>query len=676
MFKVDFREGKAVEWSRKDGEVRRNEEEYYPTIYLHGEDLKQVRAEIARDGRVRATCLTGKKLELRGEEKEVLRVDAKDVRDLRDVAHRLKKMDRTGHRLFNVDLTPQFRYCLETGTPPSTGGLEELEVEIPRKGLASEDLSGLKIGGEEAGSGEEAVQMVIDGLDREPDVIRVNSSRLIPLLKERLAGEGEVLGREEGVEKLAGENSYESFGRVGHSPARYTVPGRVVLDSSNSFFLGRTGIPGMKYLVEESWKPLQEIGWASIGNVLTAIEIREATDRGVLVPWKKWEPERFKDLSQLHEADRGGFIFSPETGLHRDVFEVDFSSLYPNIMVEKNISPDTLMCDCHPDRQPVPGLDYSVCEKDGFLRSVLKPLIDHRDRVKQELRERDDPELESVSDAIKWVLVSCFGYQGYRNSKFGRIECHEAINAHARDMLLDAKQEFEENGWEVVHGIIDSAWVKDRDSSVDVEEICRTVSERVDVELEHEARYDWICFVPRKDSEAGALNRYFGRKKSGEYKFRGIEARQSSSPEFVRDAQREMIEALGEKPRSGDVIQVMRQKIEELENGVDPGLLTIRKNISRERQAYSQYTRTVAALERAEQRGLEYRPGEKIGFVVADDTERSPDRVRLENENTRRYDTGFYTGKVREAARTVLSGLGAEIPGRGPQTSLNAPGPG
>ena len=44
-------------------------------------------------------------------------------------------------------------------------------------------------------------------------------------------------------------------------------------------------------------------------------------------------------------------------------------------------------------------------------------------------------ELEDRSSALKLILVACFGYQGFSNAKFGRIECHEAINAYAREIL-------------------------------------------------------------------------------------------------------------------------------------------------------------------------------------------------------------------------------------------------
>jgi DNA polymerase I len=75
-----------------------------------------------------------------------------------------------------------------------------------------------------------------------------------------------------------------------------------------------------------------------------------------------------------------------------------------------------------------------ACDDRGYLVDVLQPIIDARDEVKAAIRrenQRDDPdedrlaELEGRSGALKWILVACFGYQGFSNAKFGRIECHE-----------------------------------------------------------------------------------------------------------------------------------------------------------------------------------------------------------------------------------------------------------
>ena len=392
-------------------------------------------------------------------------------------------------------------------------------------------------------------------------------------------------------------------GRVGHSPARYNVPGRAIIDGANTFFYGETNLDGVLDLVSRSKKPIQELAWASIGNVLTAIQICEAHDRGVLVPWNSWRHEFYKSMGTLHDADRGGFIFAPEVGLHEDVHELDFSSLYPNIICTRNVSPDVIRCECHRDRDDVPGLGYSICDEQGYLVDVLQPIIDTRDEIKAAIRreqQQDEPdqerlaELEGRSGALKWILVACFGYQGFSNAKFGRIECHEAINAFAREILLTAKQRLEAGGWRVVHGIVDSIWVTpdpdvDDSQREDLDVLANEITESVEIRLEHEAQYDWVAFVPQRESTAGALTKYFGKVAGeDEFKIRGIEARQRSTPSFVEDVQRECLDRLDATRSPAAVLGYLQDVIERLHaEAVPVEQLVERNRVSKPLDGYS-----------------------------------------------------------------------------------------
>ena len=62
--------------------------------------------------------------------------------------------------------------------------------------------------------------------------------------------------------------------------------------------------------------------------------------------------------------------------------------------------------------------------------------------------------------ALKWILVTSFGYLGFNNSKFGRIDAHIAVCAFARDIMLKISKVVETHGFEIIHGIVDSIWVK------------------------------------------------------------------------------------------------------------------------------------------------------------------------------------------------------------------------
>ncbi|RNJ22053.1 type B DNA-directed DNA polymerase [Halosegnis longus] len=684
LLTVEFRDGGVVEWhTTTDGVRTVAAPEYTPTMYVGGAEsaLTELATRLGDDPKVDTLAVEQHYTALGDTTRDaVLRVDTARERDIRQLAteirhhHEPAAFQPATFRLYNVDFSPQFRYCLETETPPvPTRPLRTLTLEVPETALAADRVTPLSIDGEEvAGDAETTLRVLGERLrTTDPDVLCCSTAELVPLLETAAHEHGLddfALGRRPGYEQLAGASTYESYGQVGHSPARYAVPGRAIIDTANSFMFDKGGLTGILDLVERSWKPIQETAWGSIGTILTAIQLREATARDVLAPWNKWEPERFKSVGQLHDGDRGGFIFAPEVGVHEEVAEVDFASLYPNIMCEWNISPETVACECH-DEAAVPGLEYSLCETRGFIPDVLRPLIDDRATYKQRLAETDDSDerqrLQQRADALKWILVSCFGYQGYRNAKFGRIECHEAINAVARELMLDAKAQLEAGGWQVVHGIVDSLWVTPREANPNpLATLCTAISDDCGIPLEHENDFDWVAFVPKRDSEAGALTKYFGAvsgsaQLTADYKMRGIETRQRSTPPYIATVQERLIERYDETRKPQAVVTALAAALATLRAGeVVTSELVTTVRISQPLAAYDQATQTVAALKRLRDQGLSRSPGQDVEYVVVDDAATGAARVRLPHESPTTYDIDHYSQALIRAGVSVLAPLG------------------
>ncbi|MDS0283915.1 type B DNA-directed DNA polymerase [Haloarcula onubensis] len=692
-FSIDFLDdGRVLEWEvTDDGAVATERNDYTPRFYVAPRDpetdldLTTLQSVYNQHPDVVATETVARRSGFRRDEETVLAVDVAHIDRLTPLARQARQLSDYpigDLACFNVDFSREFRYCLENSVDPTPASdLSTLRLSVPVTETSNDVYGELSVAGDTVtGSPSEllaAVQAAFDAYD--PDVLVCSTSEIVPTLYEMATDAGVddfSLSRWPDVDyqQLAGASTYASYGQVGHSPARYNVPGRAIIDESNTFFYGETNLDGVLDLVSRSKKPVQELAWASIGNFLTAIQICEAHDRGVLVPWNSWRHEFFKPMGTLHDADRGGFIFAPEVSFHENVHELDFSSLYPNIICTRNVSPDVIRCDCHSDRDDVPGLGYSICDERGYLVDVLQPIIDARDEIKAAIRrerQRDGPdekrldELEGRSGALKWILVACFGYQGFSNAKFGRIECHEAINAYAREILLLAKQRLEASGWRVVHGIVDSIWVTpdpDVDNAYreDLETLAMDITDEVEIRLEYEAHYDWVAFVPQRESNAGALTKYFG-KVSGEeeFKLRGIEARQRSTPPFIEAVQRECIEVLDETRSADAVIRRLKAAIASLHSGeVAADQLVERNRVSKPLEGYTQNTQNVAALKRARDQELGVHPGQDIKYVVVDDQKSSRDRVALAHEEIEEYDPEYYETQLVRAVESILSPKG------------------
>ena len=157
----------------------------------------------------------------------------------------------------------------------------------------------------------------------------------------------------------------------------------------------------------------------------------------------------------------------------------------------------------------------------------------------------------------------------------------------------------------------------------------------------------------------GALTQYFGKiAGDDEFKLRGIEARQRSTPAYIETVQRECLEQLDATRSSAVVLGCLQDAIERLHAGEVPieGLVE-RNRISKPLEGYSQNTQNVAALKRARDQGLAVHPGQDIEYIVVDDEKTLRDRVALALEDVKSYDSSYYETELIRAVESVLSPL-------------------
>ena len=88
----------------------------------------------------------------------------------------------------------------------------------------------------------------------------------------------------------------------------------------------------------------------------------------------------------------------------------------------------------------VPEAGYRLCHRrEGLVPRTLRPILALREQLKARAKELPPEEAAPYKQrqtALKWMLVTCFGYLGYKNARFGKIEAHEAVTAYGRDKLL------------------------------------------------------------------------------------------------------------------------------------------------------------------------------------------------------------------------------------------------
>ena len=488
-----------------------------------------------------------------------------------------------------------------------------------------------------------------------------------------------VLGRIPGpFHATRASRSYMSYGRILHRAAAFDLPGRFHVDRENSFLFRDTELPGLIDAARLSRLSLQSVVRQSPGTCFSAMEIAEAVRSGVRVPWKKNRPERFRSAEHLIHADRGGAILRPPVGLFDRLDEFDFASLFPQIMVRYNLSAETLDCACCPKSPLVaPEIGYRSCTRRvGLLPRTLRPLLTRRLALKAALRRPglSPAERESLRGRVKmlkWILVTAFGYQGYRNARFGRIECHEAINAYARQLFGDLIRDAEAWGYRAVHGIVDSIWLAPSGRTGAPEAFAQHVSERYGLPLGYEGRYRWIVFLPAVGDGLGVPNRYYGCYETGEFKLRGIGARRHDTTGLVRRFEGELLRLFAHAKDAEAFRALLPRALaradrfaEKVADGSWPiPELIVRRRTTQPVQDYRVFTETVSALRQAAALGLEREPGESVGFVILDRRSRAWERrVRLAEalDGGETYDPGAYLALLARAVETLLAPFGVK----------------
>ncbi len=442
-----------------------------------------------------------------------------------------------------------------------------------------------------------------------------------------------VLGREDiplTVKDMRGKTLF-SYGRTFYRAPMRRLYGRVHVDERNTFIMSECGLDGLFEIARTCRVPLHTAARSSIGSSMSSIQFYQAMKNNVLIPRNKSIPETFKSSLELLVGDRGGFVYEPEVGVHDDVGEVDFTSMYPMVMVNNNISAETVLCKCCPtSRLRVPDLGYHICEKKiGVVPKALKPVIAKRLLYKKLKSETEDEGLKEVYDnrqtALKWILVTCFGYLGYKNARFGTVDGHIGVCAFGRDAFLKASRIAEEKGFRIIHGIVDSLWLKKKGATnEEYHMLCKQIGEETNIPLSFEGRYNWIVFIPSKmHPNVGVLNRYYGTMESGKIKVRGLEVRRRDTPPFVNSAQSRMLEVLAEAKCSSEfrakipeALKVLREYRDKLLNGeVSVWDLVVTKHLSKDPRRYKQMVSQVIAARQLMKEGGEVAAGKNVKFL-------------------------------------------------------------
>jgi len=215
---------------------------------------------------------------------------------------------------------------------------------------------------------------------------------------------------------------------------------------------------------------------------------------------------------------------------------------------------------------------------------------------------------------------------------------------------------------------VDSLWVKKPGATrEEVEDLAEAIQKATGIPVSVEGRYRWIAFAPAKTRPGPALSRYFGLFEDDELKVRGLMARRSDAPRFIKALQEAMICLLAhsDDPReAGDsLVRLVRQEEANLRRReVDVENLAVKVRLSRDPEEYISSAAQAVAAKLLRREGFEIHAGQVVRFVYVKPAKAAERRVMPVELNPSSYDVERYAQLLWRAYEEVATPLGLKVP--------------
>lgn len=671
------------------GSVKKIEEIFYPDFYVlprRDLDLYSFAWLLEEDPRIVSSVVEEKYLDLRMKKRvKVIHVYTESIKAFREIVNTLKEHCMV-RGLYGTDITHIQRYLFSRGFAPTMfveyrnhrfmyiedpGELAPppltklfLRVEIDAKGVLvnpeRDPIKRIVLYGSDEGNVElsgceeyilEAFQKEVQS--RDPDIIVISKypfgSLHYVVQRAKFLGLYINLSRES-----------RDFGVKFGSPLWSSWRGRICI-SLESF--GRLGLAGLSELCRFGMIPLSLAARWAPGRIVDSRQVYEAMRLDVLIPEAKGYNDFFRTLEDVFLQDRGGLIISPRVGVHENVCALDFESMYPNLILRRNISYESCTS------------GGEICFRKGLLPRVVEVALDRRLYFKHLCRSFPEDSLEFVyadqrQKALKMMLVVIYGYSGCTWNRFQYMPTFESINLHGREVLIKAINICMREGYQVVYADTDCIFVKKPDASEeDFERLAKRISEEVNFPIAVDNLYRFFVLLSSKsDPLVGVVKRYYGKLYDGRFHYRGIELRRHDTPKFIKKFQEKMMEILFDARSAEDVRRNYRKAVDftfetykqVLFGKINVGELVVEKVLHKPVGEYSKIYPHVAAGKQLETHGVIFNGKKLIRYVYVNHRRSNPlTRIQvLQFYDDRSYDREKYGKLVLEAAKTLLNVFG------------------
>ncbi len=364
-------------------------------------------------------------------------------------------------------------------------------------------------------------------------------------------------------------------------------------------------------------------------------------------------------------AIEGGYVHAIRPGIYRWVTVLDFKSMYPSIIISRNICFTTVSAE-GTTISPSGARFVPPEVRRGIIPEILRQLLADRERFRQLERSAENPELREyyngLQNAVKVLMNSFYGVLASSFYRFTDKTIGSAITSFAREQITSIIKALEADGSEVVYSDTDSVFVRSPEPSLEGarafgEGIARRFS-RENVTFEFQSVYESFF-------SHGAKKRYVGRQvwPKHEMVIRGYETRRTDAFDYQSRSLMEVFELLmngdidGVKKRASELVQAL------LDRRVPKEQLVISRAVRAEEE-YNKSTKEslpfLRVYRQLKAEGYDVIPGMRVAWIVTN-SRKSPQEIEPWIEGrpfAKEPDYAYYADRVAQTLARVTEVFG------------------
>jgi DNA polymerase I len=375
--------------------------------------------------------------------------------------------------------------------------------------------------------------------------------------------------------------------------------------ATSIFNVGEDALDYTLQLSNLSALPPDQVLAAAVGFRVDNYMVMEAHKLGELIPARE-------ELNII--PYKGAIVLEPSVGLHDNVAVLDFSAMYPSLMVKYNISPDTLVNRGGDNVFEVPEVGHLFRKNPpGFYKIVLSQLIASRQAAKREASKtpRGTPEhkiLKAREKATKVITNATYGYAGWAGSRWYSREVAESAAALGRDTINKSIDIAKNLGLKVLYGDTDSLFVEYEEKLIN--QFIREIDKNLGLEINLGQLFKRILFTEAKKKYAGLLD-------DGELDVVGMEAIRGDWSNLARNVQNEVLKLVLQDGNPARARSYLMSLIKDLGSAkVSKSSLVIWKTLTKRPDEYEVNAPHVEVARKMAKEGWPVSVGDKVGFII------------------------------------------------------------